>query len=114
MTVDEYLDGAPEPQRTTLRQLRQTLRAILPEATEAMSYGVPAFRIGDTSIAGYAHAKRHCSYLPHSGSVLTRLTDELEGYDWSKGTLRFPMDAPLPEALVRRLVDVRLEELDPT
>ena len=112
MTVDEYLDGAPEPQGTTLRRLRATLREILPDATEAMSYGVPAFKVNGTPVAGYAHAKRHCSYFPHSGSVLPGLAAELHGYDWSKGTLRFPTDRALPEALVRRLVEARLAQLD--
>ena len=107
MTVDEYIEGQPEPQRTTLRELRSTLRRILPEAEEKMSYGVPAFTLGGKAIAGYAGLARHCSYFPHSGAVLPELDDELAGYDWSKGTLRFPVDQPLPEALVRRLVEVR-------
>lgn len=109
MTIDEYLDAAPEPQRSTLLQLRALLASILPEAEEAMSYGVPAFKIGEKAVAGYAHAKRHCSYFPHSGSVIPMVEPELlEGYDWSKGTLRFPVDAIPAEALVRRLVELRL------
>ena len=112
MTVDEYLDEAPEPQRTTLGALRETLRAILPDAEEGLSYGVPAFLVDGKPVAGYAHAKRHCSYFPHSGDVLDRVeSDLLEGYDWSKGTLRFPVDEPLPEPLVRRLVEIRQELL---
>lgn len=108
MTVDEYLDAAPEPQQTTLRALRSTLRSILPDAEEAISYGVPAFQLDGTAVAGYAHARRHCSYFPHSGDVMDRIEPELlEGYDWAKGTLRFPIDEPLPEPLVRRLVEVR-------
>jgi uncharacterized protein YdhG (YjbR/CyaY superfamily) len=112
MTVDEYLDAAPEPHRGTLIQLRETLRAILPDATEALSYGVPAFIVNGKAIAGYAFFNHHCSYFPHSGSVLPALADALESYEWSKGTLRFPIDEPLPSALVRRLVDARLAELD--
>jgi uncharacterized protein YdhG (YjbR/CyaY superfamily) len=112
MTVDEYLDGAPEPQQTTLRALRATLRSILPDAEEVISYGVPAFSVDGKAVAGYAHAKKHCSYFPHSGDVLRRVDSNLlEGYDWSKGTLRFPVDEPLPEPLVRRLVEVRLEQI---
>jgi uncharacterized protein YdhG (YjbR/CyaY superfamily) len=111
MTVDDYLAAAPEPQRTTLEALRTTLRQVLPHAEEALSYGVPAFKIAGKAVAGYAHAKRHCSYFPHSGSVLEEVSDELTGYDWSKGTLRFPVDVPLPEGLVRRLVEVRMRHL---
>lgn len=108
MTVDEYLDGAPEPQRSTLRALRAMLSSMLPDAEEGMSYGVPAFRLHGKAIAGYAYAKRHCSYFPHSGAVIEQVEpDLLAGYDWAKGTLRFPVDQPLSEALVRRLVEIR-------
>ncbi len=110
-TVDEYLDSAPEPHRSTLVELRATLRQILPDADEALSYGVPAFKVKGKAVAGYAHFKNHCSYFPHSGSVFPELADELTGYRWSKGTLQFPVDRPLPMPLVRRLVEVRLEHL---
>jgi uncharacterized protein YdhG (YjbR/CyaY superfamily) len=111
MSVDEYLDGAPEPQRSTLVALRGTLRRILPEAEETMSYNMPAFKLAGKAVAGYAAFKNHCSYFPHSGSVLPELADELAGYDWDKGTLRFPVDEPPAETLVRRLVQVRREQL---
>lgn len=111
MSVDDYLGQAPEPQRSTLLALRSTLRARLPDATETLSSGVPAFVIGAKPVAGYAWAKHHCSYYPHSGAVLTDLADLLDGYDWSKGTLRFPVDQPLPPELVARLVEVKLAHL---
>lgn len=112
MTVDEYLAGAPEPHRSTLIQLRHTLRRILPAATEELSYGVPAFKVGGKAVAGYGYYKKHCSYFPHSGSVLPKLAKDLESYDWSKGTLKFPIDEPLPGSLVTRLVEERLKQLD--
>jgi uncharacterized protein YdhG (YjbR/CyaY superfamily) len=108
MTVDEYLADAPEPQRSTLQALRAMLRKLLPSATEEMSYGVPAFKVAGKAVAGYAWAKGHCSYFPHSGEVLASLAEDLDGYDWSKGTLRFPVDRPLPKDLVARLVATRL------
>jgi uncharacterized protein YdhG (YjbR/CyaY superfamily) len=111
MTVDDYLDAAPEPHRSTLRQLRAMLREILPEAEETISYNMPAFKVKGKAVAGYAHFKNHCSYFPHSGSVLPVLADDLTAYQWSKGTLQFPIDRPLPEPLVRRLVEVRLDQL---
>lgn len=114
MTVDEYLDSVPEPQRTTLRKLRELLVSILPGAEEGMSYGVPALIVDGTPVAGYAHAKRHCSYFPHSGDVIERVEPELlEGYGHSKGTLRFPVDQVPDERLLRRLVELRLEMLAP-
>jgi uncharacterized protein YdhG (YjbR/CyaY superfamily) len=109
--VDDYLAEAPEPQRSTLQVLRSTLRELLPEAQEALSYGMPAFIYEGRPVAGYAWAKRHCSYYPHSGAVLSELSDELEGYDWSKGTLRFPVNEPLPHRLTARLVELKLAHL---
>ena len=108
--VEEYLDAAPEPHQSTLRALRATLCTLLPDATERLSYGVPAFEVDGVVVAGYAHHGKHCGYYPHSGSVLTALADELSGYDWSRGTLRFPVDEPLPRALVARLIETRLAE----
>ena len=68
---------------------------------------------GGKPVAGYAHAARHCSYFPHSGSVIDQVEPELlEGYDWAKGTLRFPVNEVPDEALVRRLVEIRLAMLD--
>ena len=112
MTIDEYLEVAPEPQRSTLLELRRALKELLPDAIEGMSYGVPAFRVQGKPVAGYAHFKNHCSYFPHSGSVLAKLADELADYEWSKGTLKFGIDAAIPKALVTRLVETRLAELN--
>ena len=90
------------------------LSAIVPEADEGLSYGVPAFKISGSPVAGFACAKKHCSYFPHSGTVLEQVEDELlAGYDWSKGTLRFPPDTVPEEQLIRRLVELRLTQIKP-
>lgn len=112
MTVDEYLAGAPEPQRSTMASLRATLRKVLPDATEGLSYGVPAFFFAGKPVAGYAYFAKHCSYFPHSGSVLSTMEADLGGYSWAKGTLRFPIGEPLPQLLVEALVAARLAELE--
>lgn len=114
IAVDDYLNEAPEPQKSTLNELRQTLCEILPDAVEALSYGVPAFKVEGKAVAGYAYFKNHCSYFPHSGSVLPELAVELQSYDWSKGTLKFPIDESLPRLLVAHLVEVRLAQLGRT
>ena len=108
MTVDEYLAGAPEPQRSTLLELRATLRELLPDATEGLSYGVPAFKVGGKPVAGYAYFKNHCSYFPHSASVLPQLAAELGTHEWARGTLKFPVDDPLPRSLMARLIEVKI------
>jgi uncharacterized protein YdhG (YjbR/CyaY superfamily) len=108
--IDQYLAGLDEPKRTTLQQLRQTILSVVPQAEECISYGMPAFRLEGNVIAGFAAFKNHLSYLPHSGSVLGKLGDDLAGYKGSPGSLHFPIDQPLPEALVRKLIAVRIEE----
>ncbi len=105
------MENAPEPQRNTLTHVRASLRRILPDSTEGLSYGVPSFKVDGTPVAGYAWFKNHCGYYPHSGLVLSGLEDELNGYEWSKGTLRFPIDEPLPESLLTLLVEARIREL---
>lgn len=106
--VDDYLRALEEPKRSTLQALRRTIREIVPDAEEVLSYRVPAFRVGGETIAGFAAFKNHLSYLPFSGSVLSALTDELGGYTMTKSALHFPVDRPLPKALVEKLIAVRL------
>ena len=109
--IDQYLDALEEPKRTTLAQLRQMILDILPEAEQGISYGVPAFKVRGKTIAGFAAFKNHMSYLPHSGSTLSNLAGDLAGYERTKGSLHFPIDQPLPQALVNSLVTVRLREV---
>ena len=111
--IDEYLADLEEPKRSTLQRLRQTILEIVPEAEEGISYQVPAFRIDGKVVAGFAAFKNHLSYLPHSGSVFPLLRDEIANYKTSKGALQFPVDSPLPKALVERLIRVRLTQAFP-
>jgi uncharacterized protein YdhG (YjbR/CyaY superfamily) len=108
--VDEYLANLDEPKRTTLRQLRQTIRSLVPEAEEGISYGMPAYRLGGKVIAGFAAFKNHLSYLPHSGSVFAEIPDDVAGYVTSKGALQFTIERPLPKALVKKLIAIRLRQ----
>jgi uncharacterized protein YdhG (YjbR/CyaY superfamily) len=109
--VDEYLSDLDEPKRGTLQMLRRAILDVVPEADQVISYGVPAFRVRGQTVAGFAAFKTHLSYLPFSGSVLGQLTGELEGYEMTKSSLHFAVDRPLPNALVRKLIDVRLAEV---
>ena len=110
--VDEYLRALEEPQRVTLQELRRTILEIVPEAEQVISYRLPAFRVHGKTFAGFAAFKKHLSYLPFSGSVLPRLADQLAGYAMTKSSLHFPVDRPLPKALVRELIATRLAEID--
>jgi uncharacterized protein YdhG (YjbR/CyaY superfamily) len=105
--IDDYLNGLDEPKRSTLSQLRRDILAVVPDAEQCLSYGVPAFKVDGQTIAGFAAFKNHLSYLPHSGSVFPELSEELTGYEKSAGALRFPVDRPLPADLVEQLIGVR-------
>jgi len=109
--VDQYLKTVPEPQRRTLKKLRQTILKIEPKAKEVISYNMPAYQIDEGIICGFLSAKKHCSYFPFSGSVLKELVKETAKYDQAKATLRFEIDKPLPEVLVRKLIKVRKNQL---
>jgi uncharacterized protein YdhG (YjbR/CyaY superfamily) len=109
--VDEYLRSVDEPKRSTLQALRRTILGIVPDAEQVISYGAPAFRVNGKTVAGFAAFKNHLSYLPFSGSVLGQLADELDGYTMTKSSLHFPVDRPLPKAVVKRLIAVRLGEI---
>jgi uncharacterized protein YdhG (YjbR/CyaY superfamily) len=109
--IDSYLADVGEPKRSTLQQLRQCVLDVIPDAEECISYGLPAFKVQNKAVAGFGAFKNHLSYLPHSGSVLPALAADLAGYDATKGSLHFPVDQPLPPALVNKLVTTRLREL---
>ena len=109
--IDHYLAGVGEPKRSTLQQLRQCVLDVIPDAEECISYGLPAFKVKGKTVAGFGAFKNHLSYLPHSGSVLPALGANLAGYEGTKGSLHFPVDQPLPPALVKKLVTIRLREL---
>ena len=109
--IDRHLKKFSGAQLETLQQLRETILSIVPNAKETISYGMPAFEIDGKVVAGFDGFKKHCSYFPHSGSVL----EELEGFpEWcevSKGTLKFPIGKKLPKTLVRKLISVRRRQI---
>ena len=108
--IDDYLQRLDEPKRSTLSRLRRDILAVVPDAEQCISYGVPGFKVDGKTIAGFAAFKNHLSYLPHSGSVFPELAGELAGYQKSAGSLRFPVDQPLPPELVEKLIAVRLRQ----
>ena len=111
-TVEEYLAAVPEPARTTLEKLRAQIRAAAPkEATEKLSYGMPAFHYKGGLMA-YAAFKEHCSLFPMEGGLVKQFAEELGSYDVDKGTIRFPPAKPLPAALVKKLVKARAAKND--
>ena len=109
-TVDEYLDAVSEPARTTLNKVRAIIKSVVPkEATEGLSYGMPAFKYKGPLFA-YAAFKEHCSLFPMSAALIDEMADELTAYRTSKGTLQFPMNKPPSAALIQKMVKARIAQ----
>jgi uncharacterized protein YdhG (YjbR/CyaY superfamily) len=110
-TVEEYLATLSDDRRAGVEELRQTVNAAAPEATETIAYEMPALRShGNQFLVSYAAYKNHYSLFPASEAVVEGLGDELKPYLAGKGTIRFPADRPLPTALVTKILKVRLAE----
>ena len=111
-TIDEYLATLDEPTRAALQDLREDIRAIMPDAEECISYSMPAFRVRGKVVAGFAAFTTHLSYFPHSGSVLPALADDLRDYPGgTKSALHFSVERPLPRAVVQKLITARLAQI---
>lgn len=111
--VDDCVEGFDEPHRAALRRLRRSILAVVPDAEQGLSYGVPVFKIDGTAIAGFSAATHHISFLPHSGDVLAEFSDaELGGLGRSKGAIRLPLDAAPPEGVIDALIAARRREAD--
>ncbi|HWZ83064.1 MAG TPA: DUF1801 domain-containing protein [Terriglobales bacterium] len=109
-TVDQYLAHVPEPARSTLEKVRAIIRAAAPkETTEKISYGMPTFHY-KRSLVALGAFKDHCSLFPMGSSVLTDIAEEIKPYQVSKGTLHFPIDKPMPAALVTKIVKLRVAQ----
>jgi uncharacterized protein YdhG (YjbR/CyaY superfamily) len=109
-SVDQYLAGIPEPARSTLNKIRSTIRSAVPsEATEAISYGIPTIKYKGSLVA-FAAFSKHCSLFPMSYAVMATLKDQLKRFEVSKGTIRFPVDKPLPATLLKKVVKARIAE----
>ena len=97
--IDDYVVALEEPKRRTLEELRRSIIEVVPGAEQGLSYGMPAFKVRGKTVAGFAAFKDHLSYLPHSGSVLTEVGPDVAGYETSKGSLKFAVENPPPEAV---------------
>jgi uncharacterized protein YdhG (YjbR/CyaY superfamily) len=109
-SVEDYMAALPEPSRAALEKLRKTIKGTAPEATEGISYGMPAFKDRGRILVYYAAFKDHYSLFPASTAIMEAFGEELKPYFSGKGTLRFEAGKPLPVGLVKKVVKARLEE----
>jgi uncharacterized protein YdhG (YjbR/CyaY superfamily) len=109
-TVEGYLASVPPDARDAMETIRRTVKATAPEATETISYRMPAFKDHGRILVYYAAFKDHCSIYPVSDAVKAALGDALTPYFSGKGTIRFPLEKPIPVAFVKKVVKARLAE----
>ena len=112
--IDRILAALPDDQRTALQSLRETIAKAAPEAVEAISYALPAFKYRGRPLVSYGASRSHVAFYCMSPAAMEQHRDLLAGYDISKGTIRFQPDEPLPASLVTTLVKARMAETDAT
>jgi len=107
-TIDEYIANFPAEQQAVLQEIRRTIKAAAPEATEKIGYGIPTFFLKG-NLVHFAGFKNHYGFYPGPGAI-TQFQQEFSAYEQSKGTVRFPLDKPVPFDLIRRVTEVRVKE----
>ena len=107
-TIDEYISTFPKPVQEVLEKMRQTIRSAAPDATEAIAYGIPTFKLNG-NLVHFGGFKEHIGFYPAPRGI-EAFKKELAPYSGSKGTIRFPLAKPLPYELVKKIVRFRVEE----
>lgn len=111
-SVEGFLSEVPSDARPVLEGLRRTVLGLVPEPGEKISYGIPVISYRGRPLVGYGATRTHCALYVMSTDAMATLAEDLRGYDLGKGTIRFPSATPLPDALVRRVVETRIAEVD--
>jgi len=110
--IDDYLKKVPMEQRKLLEGVRDEMRKLLPDAEEAISYGLPCFKLDGKAIGGFAANKNFCSYYPFAGSTLGLRKNELAGYSQTLSALHFTEEMPLTKKIIKLLVDTKMKQID--
>ncbi|MBM7503378.1 iron chaperone [Agromyces aurantiacus] len=110
--MTDYIAGIEEPDRSAMAEVQRAALALVPDAVEGVSYGMPALRYRERPLLAVMQAKGHIGLYPFSPAVVSAVSEALDGYSWSKGTIRFTAERPLPDGLVDRIVALRRDEID--
>jgi uncharacterized protein YdhG (YjbR/CyaY superfamily) len=112
-TVTDYLAGIEdEDRRLALEHVMSLAREMVPDAEEGRSYGMPALLHRGKPLVAAVAAKRHLSIYPFSGSIVETVAADLEGFSLSSGTIRFDVDRPVPDDVLRRIIELRMAQID--
>jgi uncharacterized protein YdhG (YjbR/CyaY superfamily) len=110
-SVEEYIGAQPVPAQATLTRVRAAIRAALPDAEETISYNMPTYKLGGTAVIHFAGWKSHFSLYPASAKLIAFFKKDLAAATIDKSTIRFPLDAPVPAALIGRIATYRVKEM---
>ena len=110
--MSDYIAGLQGPERDLVERIRARAMALVPDAVEGTSYGMPALKYRGSPLLSVMSAKEHIGLYPYSPPVVSAVESELEGFSYAKGTIRFTPEHPLPDSLVDRIVLLRRDEID--
>jgi uncharacterized protein YdhG (YjbR/CyaY superfamily) len=110
-SVDEYIASKPEAVQGVLERVRRAIRKVVPAAQEEISYGIPTYKLDGGPVLYFAGWKQHYSLYPASARLVTAFKDDLAPYEVDKGTIRFPLSAPVPVKLIERIARFRAKEV---
>lgn len=109
-TIDDYIAMQSKEVQLKLIQLRELIQQLAPDATETISYGMPAFKYANSMLVYFAGFKKHCSLFPANAGLIKELEEDLKKYKTSKGTIQFELSKPLPIALIKKIVKARVNQ----
>lgn len=108
--VDEYISSFSEDTQVKLEEMRNLIKKVHPDAVETISYGIPTYKINNKTIVHFGGAKKHIGLYP-GAAIVALFKDQLDQYEISKGTIRLPLDKPLPESLIKEIV-IKCKEIN--
>jgi uncharacterized protein YdhG (YjbR/CyaY superfamily) len=109
--IDDYLTNVEPSKRKELERIRTLAKKTVPDAEEAMSYGMPTLKYQGKPFLGFDAHRKHIGIYPYSGQVIEELKDQLYGYGFSKGAIRVPLDHPISEELLKHIIQQRLQQI---